>query len=217
EYFLPAGYVFTIWGVNYFGLLALGIWQALPKQSSNPRVRSSAVWLAVTSLCNPIWILLASYQTFVPWTVPVLIAMEVSAWIAYIQLEINRNNAISRTERFLQIPLQIYVGWLSVATIANTEAALNILKWNLFGIDPITWAITMLLVSTIAAYVIGKLANNDNIYRAVFVWAYIGIVVEQYNTPSVALTAGVMALLVLVMIFTSTNSNQLEILHKTLS
>ncbi len=35
--FVPAGYVFSIWGLIYIGLIAFGIYQALPSQRANPR------------------------------------------------------------------------------------------------------------------------------------------------------------------------------------
>ena len=39
-YFVPAGYVFSIWGLIYLGLIAYAIFQALPAQRENPRLRS---------------------------------------------------------------------------------------------------------------------------------------------------------------------------------
>ena len=37
-YFVPAGYVFSIWGLIYLGLLAFAVFQALPAQRDNPRL-----------------------------------------------------------------------------------------------------------------------------------------------------------------------------------
>jgi hypothetical protein len=134
--------------------------------------------------------------------------MEVSAWIAYFKLDVANNAGFPRTERFLHIPLQIYVGWLSVATVANTAAALNVLRWDGFGISPITWTVIMLIVSTILAGIVGWLVKDDNIYRAVFAWAFIGIVVEQRNVPIVALTASIMTIIILLMIVVTNLRNR---------
>ncbi len=38
-YFVPAGYVFSIWGIIYIGLIAYAIYQALPAQKQNPRLQ----------------------------------------------------------------------------------------------------------------------------------------------------------------------------------
>lgn len=55
-YFVPAGYVFAIWGIIYIGLLAFGIYQALPSQRTNPRLRSLGYWFALSCLANSVWI-----------------------------------------------------------------------------------------------------------------------------------------------------------------
>ncbi len=41
-FFVPAGYVFAIWGLIYLGLMAFSIYQALPSQRENPRLRAWA-------------------------------------------------------------------------------------------------------------------------------------------------------------------------------
>src|SRR5690606_14819412 len=38
-FFLPANYVFSVWGVIYIGMIAFAIFQALPSQRENPRLR----------------------------------------------------------------------------------------------------------------------------------------------------------------------------------
>ena len=200
ELFLPAGYAFSIWGINYLGLIALGAWLMFPAQRQNPRAIAAAPWIFVTSVFNVAWILFAGSTANVPWTVPILIVMEVSAWLAYFALGVGQPN-LPTLERRLHVPLQIYIGWLSVATVANSAAALNVLGWNGFGFSPVFWTVLMLLIATLLAYVVGALTGQDNIYRGVFVWAFIGIVVEQVSIPLVAWTAGIMALLVFGMIF----------------
>ena len=197
--FLPAGYAFSIWGINYLGLIALGAWLMFPAQQQNPRAIAAAPWIFVTSLFNVVWILFAGNTASVPLTVPILIVMEVSAWLAYFALQVGKPN-LTTLEGRLHVPLQIYIGWLSVATIANSAAALNVLGWDGFGLSPVFWTVLMLLIATALAYMVGALNRQDNIYRGVFVWAFVGIVVEQISIPLVAWTAGIMALVVLVMI-----------------
>ena len=38
-FFVPAGYVFSIWGLIYIGLIGYAIYQALPSQRRNPRLQ----------------------------------------------------------------------------------------------------------------------------------------------------------------------------------
>lgn len=53
--FVPANYVFSIWGIIYVLLLAFGVYQALPSQRENPLLRRIGYWFALTCLANGIW------------------------------------------------------------------------------------------------------------------------------------------------------------------
>src|SRR5512137_1573723 len=63
-YFVPAGYVFSIWGLIYLGLIAMAIYQALPSQRANPRLRSTGWWISLGGLANIAWIFLWHYEKF---------------------------------------------------------------------------------------------------------------------------------------------------------
>jgi hypothetical protein len=43
-FFVPAGYVFAIWGLIYIGLIAYGLYQALPGWSASIRWKSNRPW-----------------------------------------------------------------------------------------------------------------------------------------------------------------------------
>ncbi len=199
ELFLPADYAFIIWSVNYLGLIALGIWQGLPNQKDNPRARRAAPWLAVTAVGNIFWILFAGSVTTVPLTVIALLVMEISAWIAYFRLDIG-NPDLPTSEKLLHVPLRVYLGWLAVATIANSASALNVLGWSGWGLSPVAWTLIMTVAGVIIAWEVGRRVNHDNIFRAVFVWAFVAIFVAQQATPAVAWAALAAALVIAGMI-----------------
>lgn len=199
ELFQLAGYAFSIWAVIYSGLFALGIWQGLAGQADNARARRAAPWLSATAIGNIVWIFLAGSAFAIPWTVPVLVFMGITGWVAYFRLQVG-NPDLPTVERRLHIPLQIYVGWLSVATVANSAAVLSALGWNGWGISPVTWTIIMLVAAVGVAWLVGRLVGDDNIYRGVFVWAFVALFVEQQAYPLVAWSALVAAGFVLAMI-----------------
>src|SRR5574338_1246700 len=90
-YFVPAGYVFSIWGIIYLGLIAFGIFQALPAQRENPRLRATGWWIVLSGLANSTWIFLWHYQQF-PLTVVVMLVLLASLIIIYLRLGIGRSS-----------------------------------------------------------------------------------------------------------------------------
>ncbi|MCJ7733510.1 MAG: hypothetical protein MUP11_03085, partial [Anaerolineales bacterium] len=63
-FFVPAGYVFSIWGLIYLSLIVYTIFQALPSQVDNPLLKKVAPYYWIGSLANSIWIFLWHYEIF---------------------------------------------------------------------------------------------------------------------------------------------------------
>jgi hypothetical protein len=126
-YFVPAGYVFSIWGLIYLGLLGYTIYQLLPGQQYNKRLERIAPWYIISSLANIAWILLWHYEVF-PLTVAVMLILLVTLIVIYLTLNVGPSE-VSPGERWLvRVPFSIYLGWISVATIANITAVLEYLN-----------------------------------------------------------------------------------------
>ena len=70
---IPAGYVFSIWGLIYLLLAAFTVWQALPRNREDETLRSLGWLPALTGVLNATWVLLFQYEVFAL-TVPVMIA-----------------------------------------------------------------------------------------------------------------------------------------------
>ena len=88
-YFVPAGYVFAIWGVIYLGLIAYTVFQALPAQRANPRLRATGWWVALGGLANSAWIFFWHYQQF-PLTLVAMLVLLATLIITYVRLGIGR-------------------------------------------------------------------------------------------------------------------------------
>ena len=193
-FFVPAGYVFAIWGIIYIGLIAFGIYQALPSQRENPRLRSLGYWFALSCLANGIWIFLWHYELF-PLTLVVMLILLVSLLVIYQRLRIGQA-PVSAVERWaVNVPFSIYLGWITVATIANVTDLLEYWGWNGFGISGPVWAVIMLAVASAVAYLMAQ-TRRDVAYLLVLVWAFIGIAVKQAGTPLVNISAWVATALV---------------------
>lgn len=104
--------------------------------------------------------------------------------------------SVSAVERWtVNVPFSVYLGWITVATIANVTDLLEYWKWNGFGISGPLWAVIMLAVAVVVAYLIAQM-RRDVAYLLVLVWAFIGIAVKQAATPLVSLSAWVATALV---------------------
>jgi len=122
-YFVPAGYVFSIWGIIYLGLIAFTIYQALPAQRETPWIQKILPAYWVTNLANTVWIFLWHYEFF-PLTLVVMLTL--LGTLLYIYMQIAKvSPGMSRAQKWMvQIPFSIYLGWVSVATIANVTQVL---------------------------------------------------------------------------------------------
>lgn len=84
---------------------------------------------------------------------------------------------------FLSVPIRVYLGWISVATIANATALLVKLGWNGWGIDPRIW--TVIVIAAGLAVALGFSVGQRQIAAPlVVVWAYLGIVIKRVGTDA---------------------------------
>jgi len=193
-FFVPAGYVFAIWGLIYLGLIAFGIFQALPSQRENPRLRKLGYLFAAANLANAIWLFFWHYNLFVLSLLTMLTLLGLLI-ASYLVLGIGRTK-VSAGERWLvRLPVSIYLGWISVATIANASDVLYDINWNGFGVAPQSWAVIMLAVGVVLATAMA-LSRRDAAFLLVFVWAFAGIGIKQSAVKMVSVSAWVAAFLV---------------------
>jgi benzodiazapine receptor len=193
-YFVPAGYVFSIWGLIYLALIGYSIYQVLPAQRENPRLRRIG-WLYVLSCAaNIAWLFLWHYEIF-ELTIVAMGALLVLLIAIYLSLGTGRTPASVAETWLVRVPFSIYLGWITVATIANVTSLLDYLNWGGWGIGPEIWAVIMLVVGAAIASAV-SITRGDVAYVLVIVWAFAGITVKHSDTPTVAVTAGVMAAVV---------------------
>ena len=196
--FLPAPYAFIIWAPIYTGFLIFAVWQARPAQANNPRVGAIRPWLMATAVLNAAWI--GAVVLHRPlWTLPTVVLM---LGVAINMQRVGRIGGAltSPAEAWFRLPFSLYVGWLVVATFANVSTEMARVGWDGFGWSPVTWGILMIVASSIAGLLI-RFRLDDPVIAAVFVWAYLAIVVQQQESPLVALFAGIAAALCLLSLF----------------
>ncbi|GAA3289749.1 tryptophan-rich sensory protein [Arthrobacter citreus] len=178
-YLAPASGAFSIWSVIYTGLGAYTIFQWLPSQRTSERQRSLGWLVAASLLLNAAWIL--SVQA--GWVgISVLVIVLLLAVLAACFVRYARTPAANWVEAIaVDGTLGLYLGWVSVATCANTAAALTDAGFNGFGLAPEVWSVAILAVVAalgvgLAAYGRGRLAP-----AAALAWGLSWIAVSRLN------------------------------------
>ena len=197
-YFVPAGYVFSIWGVIYLGWIAFTLFQFLPAQKQSPRLRRLGYLFAISHLFNAAWLFCWHYNLF-GLSVVVMLALLGLLIASYLRLDVNRIATTRREFWSVDVLFSVYLGWITVATVANIADWLYFIGWDGFGISPQFWAIIMVGVASLLGLWM-SLARRDVGYLSVLVWAFIGIAVKQTSAPAVAVSAGIAAVLMLALI-----------------
>ena len=197
-FFVPAGYVFSIWGLIYLGLIAYAIYQVLPAQRENPRLRSIGYLFILSCVANIAWLYMWHYEIF-SFTLIAMVALLLSLIAIYLRLDIGRSKVSNGEKWAVQVPFSIYLGWITVATIANTTQLLYYLDWNAWGISPEIWTVIILAAGVLISAIM-SITRVDVAYSLVLVWAYVGIAYKHGGTPLVANSALIAAGLILVIL-----------------
>jgi len=184
-YFVPAGYVFSIWGLIYIGLIAYAIYQALPSQRQNPRLRAVGWPVVLGGLANSAWIFLWHYEQF-PLTLIAMLTLLISLIVTYLRLGIGRTAVPAAEKWAVRLPFSIYLGWITVATVANVTSLLDYLKWDRFGIAPEIW-MGIVLAAVLVIAVLMNFTRRDVGYALVILWALAGISLKHAAVPAVAI------------------------------
>ena len=189
--FTPAGYVFSIWSVIYLGLIAYAIYQALPSQRANPRLRAITWPFILSCMANSTWIFAWHYGYYTVALV-IIALLAISLAVLYARLYPYFPTVTTAEQWTTHIPFRIYLGWATVATIANTTITLYNFGWQGAPFGAPVWAAILLVVASIIGlfFAVGL---RDAAYTLVLVWAFVGIYVKQTDAPLTAYTALIMA------------------------
>jgi hypothetical protein len=206
--FVPAGFTFSIWGVIYLLLLSytIGFTYNTLKQEQYPKafalIERINIYFLLTCVFNMSWIVAWHYLQIELSLVIMLLFL-----ITLIQLFL-KSNTIARdltlTQRFiLQTPFIVYLGWISVATIANTTALLVAYKWTAFSIAPVYWSASMILIALLLAVLMLKIFKAVP-FALVVTWALWGIYHAQGPAAPIlaSITAGGIGILITLVLFT---------------
>ncbi|KYC50098.1 MAG: hypothetical protein AMQ22_01508 [Candidatus Methanofastidiosum methylothiophilum] len=205
--FVPAGLTFAIWGVIYILLIMFAAYQARDlfkkEKIEMPFIKKTSYYFFLAGIANMSWIFAWHYQQVLA-SVIIMLVLFASLLKIYLNLDIGKE-IVSRKERiFIQVPISVYLGWITVATIANITAFLVTINWDGLGISDVLWTMIVIIVALIITLLM-IITRKDVAYSLVIVWALLGIYIKRTNPlyglqNEVALTAAVCALIIVLAI-----------------
>lgn len=189
--FTPAGYVFSIWGLIYL-LLAIWLFLQFKKRKTKDATPDKVAYLFIAScIFNIVWLLTWHYEYFAVALI-IMFALLVTLIFLYKSYATTNNDFGGR------LPFSFYLGWISVATIANMSYTLKYYEISL-GIGEFPGTIGLIVIAGALA-IIGRYVSNDPYFAIVFVWAIIGIA-SANSEKSIVTTSYFVATVVFIAIF----------------
>lgn len=192
----PAGYVFSIWGVIYILLGIFVVFQALPSEKGKDYKRSIGWLFVLNSIFNIAWLFLWQFE-FLGLSVVLMFMLLASLIAIYLRLDIGKSKVGFREKLAVHVPFSTYLGWITIASIANVAVTLVSLNWGGFGINPETWATLIILVALLITILV-LATRKDIAYGLVIVWALTGIAAGQSGNQNIVTLAQASAVIVLI-------------------
>ena len=193
--FVPSGLTFSIWGVIYILLGIYVVYQLVlaigKKVDDSGQAERIGLLFLLSSVANCGWIFAWHYE--VVWlSIILMLLLFVSLLGIYLRLSIGKGNATQKQKYLIHLAFSVYLGWITVATIANVTALLVDAGWNGFGISEQFWATLVIAVATLIAIAM-TFRRNDIYFALVADWAAIGILIKRTGETATSDTAVVIS------------------------
>lgn len=191
--FTPAGYAFAIWGIIYLLLIAFTAfqWYNWLKKQPDHELTKTGYWFALSNIANGLWIY-AWLNSFLGISILLMMVLLISLIVLTFQLRLEIWDAPLRIIAFVWWPISIYLGWITVATVANFSAFFVSIGWNGGSLSETTWTIIMIMTATII-YLMLIFYRNMREAAIVGVWALVAIAVKQWELNTSVVYAAIIA------------------------
>lgn len=179
--FVPAPYTFSIWIFIYLILIIYSIYQLLPKQREESIYTEIALPLMI-SLTLGIWWAITFHFELIGLSMIAIFGMLVFAFVLY--KIVYTSVLYQESGKLLLAPFSIYLGWLTVANIANMTV------WFVStgisgGILGEVVMVRLLVMATLILAISFSVKYWDYFYPLTIAWGLIGIYIARINdTPS---------------------------------
>lgn len=167
-YFTPAGITFAIWSVIY---IMLGIATfTLIKMEFSETTKYIMITFSILAVFNSLWLVTWHYERLFLSVIVMLIMLGLLI-TGYI---------LSKEMSIVHSSMSIYMGWISIATIANISIWITSKDLPLFMNSERMWFYIILFIGLVLVTTV-LFFTKDLIYGSVFAWAYFGILLRHLS------------------------------------
>ncbi|MGM0366892.1 MAG: hypothetical protein ACQEP5_10235 [Actinomycetota bacterium] len=186
--FVPAGLTFSIWGLIYILLGIFIVYQVVAafrnRQQDRSLFEKIGILFILSSIFNMAWIFAWHYE--VVWASLIIMLLLLLSLISiYLRLNVGKSKAVASEKYMVHLPFSVYLGWITIATIANVTALLVDIGWRRFGLSEQFWTVAVIAVGIIITLGI-LFTRNDIFYSLVVVWALLGIMLKRLADTATA-------------------------------
>lgn len=174
--FVPAGLTFSIWGLIYLlliGFVGFQVVKAVQGKGDAAAIDQVGVWFLVSCVANSLWIVAWHWQR-VALALGIMLANLGSLIAMYLRLGIGKQKPGWPRLVFVHLPISVYLGWITVATIANVTTLLVDNGITTLPPSASFWTVTVMAVAVALATAMVVL-RRDRAFALVVMWALLGI------------------------------------------
>lgn len=191
-WFQPARWAFSIWWLMYVLLLAFAIFGLLPAGRRNPWLRRISPFFLIANVANIFWLFFWHWEQFTA-TLATMAILLLSLVLIYFILHWRRRDEREalRGERLFVWPVfSLYLGWISVAALANLAVFFDREGWEGGPFSLRMWSVVMLIAGGIVCAFMA-FVRRDALYPLVFAFASVAIAVEQWDRSRLISTVAI--------------------------
>jgi hypothetical protein len=193
--FVPAGLTFAIWGVIYTLLIVFAMYQVMTVRKdageADPVVRIG-YWFFLSCIANSLWIVAWHWQ-FQLMSLILMLVILASLIAMHTQLRSYKGVKSTGYRFAVMLPISVYLGWITVATVANFTSVAVVLGWGRLGLSEEFWTVLVLVVA-IVLNVLAVLLKGDIGFALVGIWALYGIYLKRSGSLPVVQSVVTVAL-----------------------
>ncbi len=190
--FTPPGYVFAIWGVIYVLIITFAFYQVRASQREEQYLQDIGLLYVFGAIANIVWLILFHYSYGAPeilllTPIPIILLLVILLY-TYVRLGIGVKPVPRNQKLAVHLPISVYAGWISLATIANIASFLNVVVPGIPYATQELWTSAVILIALLITLLMIVL-RRDFAFPLVVIWAAIGIATKQAASALIFWTA----------------------------